>query len=132
MREKRNKGYMPIEQKKFDQLSIQAAIVGTANKCSEFKWVEVTDEGRKFHQVSEDRLANPECNPGLYMEIETKKEYGNKHKFNLLFTFTQAFEVTQKLHGINSTYICEPVTKDSPIHELTTKAEEALGRSFST
>ncbi len=125
MGEKRRKGYQNIEKKKFDQLCIQSAIVGTSNKCRNFRWVEITDtKNLQFTPCSDDRLADPNCNPGVFVEVETKKEYGGKNLFALLFTFEQAFDVT------NSKDI-KLVTKASPIYELTGKVEEALGRSLS-
>lgn len=123
MGEKTRKGYRPIDKKKFDELCIQSAIVGSSNKCRQFQWVEITNPKElTFHKITEERLANPECNPGIYVEIETKKEYGGRTKFDLLFTFEQVFDLRP-----NPTL----VTKTSPIHELTGKVEEALGRSLS-
>ncbi len=125
MSEKRRKGYRPIEKKKFDELSIQSAIVGSSNKCRNFRWVEITDEANlKFQSISEDRLADPACNPGVFVEVETKKEYAGRTMFALLFTFEQVFDVTD---GRNITL----VTKASPIYDLTGKVEEALGRTLS-
>lgn len=125
MGEKTRKGYRPIEKKKFDELVIQSAIVGTSNKCRNFRWVEITDESNlKFKTITEDRLADPACNPGVFVELETKKEYSGKTMFALLFTFDKVFDVTD---GRNITL----VTKASPIYELTGKVEEALGRTLS-
>ncbi len=126
MSEKRRKGYRTIEKKKFDELCIQSAIVGTSNKCRNFRWVEITDEANlRFKTIPEERLADPNCNPGVFVELETKKDYGGKSMFALLFTFDKVFDVT---NGHNITL----VTKSSPIYELTEKVEEALGRSLST
>lgn len=122
--EKSRKGYRPIEKKKFDEMSIQAAIVGSSNKCRNFRWVEITDDANlKFSTCTEERLQNPDCNPGVFVEVETKKAYDGKNVFALLLTFTQVYDVT---NGRNITL----VTKTSPIYDLTQKVEEALGRSL--
>lgn len=123
MGEKRRKGYRPIEKSKFDELSIQAAIVGSSNKCQNFGWVEITDD-LKFQPVGEDRLADPACNPGVFVEIETRKKYGGKTMFALLFTFDKVFDVTDQNNIIQ-------IVKTNPIYELTEKVEKALGRTLS-
>lgn len=123
--EKNRKGYHTIDKKKFDELSIQAAIVGASNKCHNFRWVEITDltAGFKIETCTEDRLQNPDCNPGLFVEVETKKEYNGRHVTALLFTFSQVYDVTDGRKVIM-------VTKTSPLYELTNKVEEALGRTL--
>ncbi len=123
--EKTRKGYHSIDKKKFDELSIQAAIVGASNKCRNFRWVEITDltAGFKIETCTEDRLQNPDCNPGLFVEVETKKEYNGRHVTALLFTFSQVYDVTDGRKVIL-------VTKTSPLYELTNKVEEALGRTL--
>lgn len=125
MSEKRRKGYQPIEKTKFDKLCIQSAIVGTSNKCHEFEWVEIIDEkSLTYKKITEERLADPNCNPGIYVEIETKKKYGGRDSFRLLFTFSQMFD----LHNIGPVLI----TKENQLYTLTEKVEEALGRSMSS
>lgn len=122
--EKNRKGYHTIDKKKFDELSIQAAIVGASNKCRNFRWVEIIDQTNlKTLACTEDRLQNPDCNPGLFVEVETKKEYNGRHVTALLFTFSQVYDVTDGRKVIL-------VTKTSPIYELTNKVEEALGRTL--
>jgi predicted DNA-binding WGR domain protein len=124
VREKTNKGYHKIDQSKFDRLALEAAIVGTQNKCHNFKWVEITDERNLIYKpVNEDRLQDPGCNPGIYVEVETKKQYGGCDSFRFLFTFTQAFEVAHSRPVL--------ITKTNPLYELTSKVEEAIGRTLS-
>ncbi len=124
MNEKIRKGYRIIDKKKFDQLCIQSAIIGTSNKCKNFQWVEITNETNlEFKSCTEDRLADPACNPGVFIVVETKKCYGGCNLFALLFTFEKAFEVTNDRNIL--------ITKSNPIYELTEKVEEALGRSLS-
>lgn len=122
--EKSRKGYHPIDKQKFDELSIQAAIVGASNKCRNFRWVEITDPANLKHVPCDaDRLQSPDCNPGVFVEVETKKEYDGRHLTALLFTFSQVYDVTDGRKVLL-------VTKASPIYELTKKVEEALGRSL--
>lgn len=124
MSEKTRKGYRTIDKKKLDEMTIQAAIVGTSNKCHSFSWVEIKNPKElEFEKIKDDRLADPDLNPGIYVEVETKKEYSGRTKFKLLFTFEQVFDVSTRSPSL--------VTKASPIYELTQKVEEALGRTLS-
>jgi predicted DNA-binding WGR domain protein len=128
MAEKTRKGYNQINKKKFDQLCIQSAIVGTSNKCRAFKWVELF-ENQRFSEINEARLADPACDPGVYVELETKKAYDGRNQFRILFTFDKVYVfkavLDDSIRGI------APITKSDEIYELTQKVEEALGRSLS-
>jgi predicted DNA-binding WGR domain protein len=126
LREKRRKGYEPITKSAFDKLCIQSAIVGTANKCNQFEWVEIKGDNY-FVTIDDNRLQNPDCNPGVYVEVETKKKYGGESSFNILFTFDKAYLIGPK-RFITPVGL---ITKESPIYELTAKVEEAIGRSLS-
>ncbi len=121
--EKTRKGYRKIDKAKFDKLCVEAAIVGTQNKCNNLQWIEFVGDSLKFKPVTEDRLQSPECNPGIRVDVETKKAYGEQTSFRLLFTFDKAYDLRNG----------EPtlITKSSPIYELTQKVEEAVGRSLS-
>lgn len=127
MREKTRKGYTPIDKPKFDQLCIQAAIVGTSNKCHSFNWVEIKDDN-KFVFIKEEQLADPNCNPGIYVELETKKEYDGQNNFRLVFTFDKMYVIP---NGGSSLRAAGLVIKGSPLYELSTKVEEAIGRTLS-
>jgi predicted DNA-binding WGR domain protein len=129
MAEKRRKGYYKIDKKTFDRISVEAAIVGTQNKCHNLQWVEITDDrSLTYVPVNNDRLQAPDCNPGLYVEVNTKKKYEGQDSFRFLFTFHQVYLLVYHLSGITAI----PITKTNPIYELTGKVEEAIGRSLST
>lgn len=128
MDEKTRKGYQPISKKKFDELCIQAAVVGTSNKCHAFKWVEIKDD-QQFVTADELRLSNPECNPGIYVEIGTKKNYNNKNHFKIVFTFDRVYVIESGDSYLRAGGL---VLKNNELYELTQKVEEAIGRSLST
>lgn len=121
IREKRRKGYDPVDKATFEKASIEAAIVGTQNKCGQLEWVEITDPTHlEYKPCSEARLQDPSCNPGIIVNVETRKKYDGRTSFNLLFTFNQSFNLNTK----------QIITRTSPIYELTSKVEEAIGRSL--
>jgi len=125
----RRDGYKPIDRATLDRMAIEAAIVGTQNKCHNFKWVELHQDAHGiglhgFSTISEDRLMDPSCNPGLVVEIETRKEYGGRTKFTVLFALEQAYEVRTPQN-------LSTIRKTDPLYELTEKVEEAVGRSMS-
>lgn len=129
--EKSCKGYTDtvngtkIDHQLFEKMTIEAAIVGTQNKCHEMQWVEIIDEASgRFEPITEDRLFSPDCNPGMLVELETRKEYDGDTKFRLLFTFDKCFKVR------NNSIV--PVTQSSDLYKMTQKVEEAIGRSLST
>lgn len=129
-REKARKGYTHIEQSDFDRRSIEAAIVGTQNKCYDFRWLKIIDDRvghLEFEVADELILQDPNCNPGIRVSLETKKEYANRKSFTLVFTFDKAFDIVTA--GRSSSAV--PIAKSSPLYELTQKVEEALGRSLS-
>lgn len=127
IREKIRKGYTLIDKPKFDQLCIQAAIVGTSNKCHSFNWVEIKEDNR-FAFITEERLADPNCNPGIYVELETKKEYDGKNDFRLVFTFDKMYVIPNGDFYLRAAGL---VIKGSSLYELSTKVEEAIGRTLS-
>ncbi len=144
----RRDGYKPIDRASLDRMSIEAAIVGTQNKCHNFKWVELHYNAHGiglhgFSTISDDRLADPSCNPGLVVEVETRKDYDGQNKFIILFTSDQAYEVRppQNLTKIRSTTVdhvlfdnyrnITTIKKTDSLYKLTEKVEEAVGRSMS-
>lgn len=129
--EKRRKGYKEtvdgkkIDRQLFEKMTIEAAIVGTQNKCHEMQWVEIADEANgMFSPITEDRLFSPDCNPGMLVQLETRKEYDGETSFRLLFTFDKCFKVGRG-H-------ITPITKSSDLYKMTQKVEEAIGRSLSS
>jgi predicted DNA-binding WGR domain protein len=133
-REKERKGYKRIEKTKFDKMCVEAAVVGTQNKCGGLQWVEITDEGSmEFKPASEERLMSPDCNPALRVDLETKKKYGGRDFFRLLLTFNQAFDLgvghAVGQFGLSGRTL---ITKTHPLYELTEKVEEAIGRTLSS
>lgn len=128
--EKRRKGYTDkidgkvIDQGVFEKLATEAAIVGTQNKCHELQWVEIQDEdGGDYQPIGEERLFDPDCNPGLLVTLETRKKYDGDTHFRLLFTFDKCFKITP--------YRTTPIDKSSDLYKMTSKVEEAIGRSMS-
>lgn len=125
----KREGYKQVDRSTLDRMAIEAAIVGTQNKCHNFRWVELHHDSHGigmhgFSPISEERLMDPSCNPGLVVDIETKKAYGGKTRFTLLFTLEQAYEIRQPQN-------LTPITKSDPLYSLTGKVEEAVGRSMS-
>ena len=123
-------GYKSVDRATLDKMAIEAAIVGTQNKCHSLKWVELHYRELQlcdFTEINEDRLMDSECNPGLIVNVETKKQYDGETKFTLLFTLDQAYKVKHWAVGHHLT----PVKKCDSIYSLTKKVEEAIGRSMS-
>jgi len=135
-REKRRKGYSEnddkgrkITQSIFEQMCIEAAIVGSQNKCHSFEWIELDGDGEIFEikSVTEDRLLSPECNPGIVVEFETRKEHDNRDRFKFVFTFDRTYDVRDSKR-LSSEMI---VGSSHPLSGLTKKVEEAIGRKLS-
>jgi predicted DNA-binding WGR domain protein len=127
--EKRRKGYTEkyqgraIDHVIFEKMATEAAIVGSSNKCHNMQWVEIVKNGvTALKPITDDRLSEPDCNPGLMVKLETKKQYSGSNKFDLLFTFDRAYLLVGG--GIHE------ITKGHYLNELTSKVEEALGRSL--
>lgn len=132
LREQTRKGYRGVTKQEFDELSIQAAVVGTNNKCNVFEWVELSGDGA-FKKITPDRLAAPDCNPGVYVVLETKKQFiPGMNSYRLLFSFDKAHLLVPPMTLVSPD--CKyygQITKGHQLYELTQKVEEALGRSLS-
>lgn len=133
--EKKRKGYVDklngvsIDGPKLEQLAVEAAIVGTQNKCHEMEWVEIQPHGDcdfTYHKIEQTRLFEPDCVPGLLVAMETKKAYDGSTSFSLLFTGDAAFLVNQSARKTH-----RRIVKSDPLYELTQKVEEAVGHSLS-
>lgn len=130
-REKIRKGYSDridgkkVDRQLFEKLTIEAAIVGTQNKCSNMQWVEITNPNTMQHTpISDERLFSPDCNPAILVSLETRKKYDGQNNFKLLFTFDKSY----KIDGLRS----EVISQQSDLYQLTKKVEEAIGRSLSS
>ena len=134
--EKRRKGYrdtnengQKIDHARFEMMCTEAAIVGTQNKCHNMHWVELsaTGDGFSYVEISDDRLYSPDCNPGLLVEFETKKEHDARNRFKFLFTFEETYDVRDAKRAIAS----QLVDSTHPLHKMVEKVEEAIGRKLS-
>jgi len=136
--EKRRKGYtgqhngQPITQEVLDELFVEAAIVGSQNKCDGMQWVEIDPSDSQVHYavVSDTRLSDPECNPGLLVRLTTRKEYDGRTQFRILFTEDAAWLETSM--GTTESGKCGTrIRKGHSLHKLVQKVEEAVGRNLS-
>jgi len=131
--EKQRKGYTDkdahgnkIDHARFEAMCIEAAIVGTSNKCHELQWVEFADDN-SFTHIDEDRLFNPACNPGLLVNFETRIKYDGRNRFKFVFAADKTFDVQDANYIITR----QIVTSSHPLYKLTQKVEEAIGRKLS-
>ena len=132
--EKRRKGYTgklndtDITQAALDRLNAEAAIVGTQNKCHSFQWVELVTTGNAidFHEINEDRLYDPACNPGILVVFETRKEIDNRDRFTFLFTLEKTYDVRDSKRATENIL----VGSGHPLRKMVDKVEEAIGRSL--
>lgn len=134
--EKRRKGYVetfngqPIDSTKLEELCIEAAIVGTSNKCHAMQWVEITSDDPAtiaFSKIDQTRLMDPTCNPALLVDIETKKEYCGRSRFSILFTGDAAYFSSPNPSVVAKS---QRITPSHDAAELTGKIEEAIGRKL--
>ena len=136
-----------------DRLHTEAAIVGTQNKCHDFKWVEVTsdpcDESIIIYKaITEDRLYDPECNPAILVDFETRKGIPTKMtlhgvefrtRFRFLFTLEKAYDIIDTF-GLSSfrpigndfyrTSSSNLIGSNHPLKKMVDKVEEAIGQSL--
>lgn len=135
-REKCRKGYFDtyngkaITQASLDRLHTEAAIVGTQNKCHDFKWVEITVNSRTvdFKEIPEERLYDPDCHPAILVDFETRKDVRGRSKFKFLFTLEETYDVLG--HSCWTTKD-QLVASAHPLRKMVDKVEEAIGRSLS-
>lgn len=132
--EKYRKGYTDkidgaiIDRAKLEELAIEAAIVGTQNKCDGMAWVEITrTDPVTYLKIDEDRLYEPDCTPALLVNITTRQSFDGQFNFNLLFTGEDVMLATSKNSGLAT----QKIEKSHPLYDLTTKVEQAIGRRLS-
>jgi predicted DNA-binding WGR domain protein len=92
-REKANKGYKPIKQSELDRMCIEAAIIGTQNKCNKFAWVDIKGPCQ-YVFVTDAELYNPDIVPGIVVDLTTRGEIDGKHDFKFLFDFDNVFDLS--------------------------------------
>ena len=136
--EKQRKGYSTtfngkeITQAALDRLHTEAAIVGTQNKCHDFKWVEINVEPNGdvyFREIPEERLYNPECHPAILVNLETRKDVGGRDQFLLLFTLEDTYDIPGYTNKATRSQL---VSSDHPLRKMIDKVEEAIGRNLSS
>lgn len=136
-REKRRKGYSdqfngkPITQATMDRLHTEAAIVGTQNKCHDFKWVEIEMEAGGavyFKEIPEERLYDPDCHPAILVDFETRKDVQGRDKFKFLFTLEETYDILGHSQRATADQL---VGTGHPMRKMVDKVEEAIGRSLS-
>lgn len=120
--EKTRKGYVNVDYNEFNRLSLQAAIVGTQNKCGDFHYVEFID-GNQFRMVSEERLADPECKVGFMLDFSTRKPYDGLTDFILVIKPDASIVAYGQLD-------MKILPNDHAIYELADKVRDAVGCSF--
>ena len=136
-REKRRKGYTDqfngkqITQSTLDRLNTEAAIVGTQNKCHDFKWVEIEIEAGGavyFKEIPEERLYDPACHPAILVDFETRKDVGGRDRFRFLFTLEDTYDILGNSKRATKDQL---VAAGHPLRKMVDKVEEAIGRSLS-
>lgn len=133
--EKQRKGYLDkyqgkqITQATLDQLNAEAAIVGTQNKCHQFQWVELKQNNGtiSYNPITEERLYDPSCNPGILVNFETRKPIDDRSHFTFLFTLEKAFDVSAKIRQVSPDQQIQP---KHPLYDMVKKVEEAIGRNL--
>ena len=117
-----SEGYREVNEREFERLNTQAAIVGSTNKCDTLQWVE--RRGDVYHAVSDEHLADPSYDPILLVHVTTRQEIDGKTEFWLLFTPEASFE----LQSLPWPLTLVPVT--GKLAKLTARVEDAMGRLF--
>lgn len=113
--EKIRKGYQEVSDRDFEVLVIQSEILGTANKLSDFDWLEQLDNGG-FAPASNTRLSDPDCTPALKAKIETRK-FGN---IEMLFTANDIYCKSE----INGSFL--KIDEKDKRYAFATKVHDAL------
>lgn len=125
--EKQAKGYSntingaKITEAELNKVNTIAAIIGTQNKCSNFQWVEIKEHGDslKYELISEDRLYDPNCNPGILIDVEMRE---NSLKFRFLFSSQNVYDVSYGDFSV--------ISNKHPLYKIVNKVEEAIGHGM--
>lgn len=127
-----------IDQMAFDKLALEAAIIGTQNKCESISWV---DEKEPLIPIDGDQLADPSCTPALLVKLQTKKKYYEFQRFSLLFNGETCSLVTRELtipivdEPCPEISLIDPednskISKSSDFGKLVSKLEESISRTL--
>jgi len=136
-RQKTGKGYVNqvdgevVDQAKFDQLNMEAALVGASNKLIKFKWLEAVGDDEAFVPIDLERLYSPECSPAIYVELETRKLYCGLRKFSLIFSGDRIYMSSDRIgSGSMPRRNCDEVSSGHDAYKFAQKAQEAIGASL--
>jgi predicted DNA-binding WGR domain protein len=155
--EKLRKGYVDkidgksVDRKMFEELCLRASIIGTNNKLQDMKWMEWVDGGSPEKSVirtcTPERLMEPSCVPVLYISFQSKKPFGDRRFFDLVFAADGVYVCSFGRHnpkdpedgwsGYSTSHSEVPVSEldgplgeDHPLKEMLEKIEEAIGRTL--
>jgi len=144
-RTKQQEGYTLVSKADYERMAVEASIVGSSNKCHDFKWVEIASEEKQpdgytvviYAAIDEARLMDPECFPGIRITLETRKEYvvddDTGNKFDLLFTMEKAYARNSRTSPTPDPGgdIWQEIDAKHSLKKLKGDVEAALGRRFS-
>lgn len=140
---KTSKGYKQISDPKLSELNLNAAIVGSSNKCNSMEWVKY-DEVTKIltNDIGKD-VGDPSYEPLLFVSLETRKAYVNKNlqvnHFDILITSEKIYVLTIKSmrskandlnHRLDYMEITnmEEITSDHKLHPIAEIVRNGIGR----
>lgn len=135
-----------------DRLDIEAVIVGTQNKLDKFAWVEIVESSNThlYYKLlkDENRLYDPDCEPGILIEMQTRKEIDGRNNFVILLAAGKPFDVTwlttdlvyewvgghscppelpqKREPHIHSVHIDTCITESHPLYNMVNKIEEMV------
>lgn len=149
--EKERDSYTKISDKEFERQTAIASAIGTANKILEVKWLEFTDSSPAHSYIelrnytlptvkdadinyvytTEERLSSPDCNPGLMLDIETKKKYQESNRHCLIIAEDKIYS-SIALRGYSADHIWKYkadvslIKEDHPLYALAQKVQKAI------
>lgn len=150
--EKERDSYTKISDKEFERQTAIASAIGTANKILEVKWLEfidsspahsyielrnytslptVKDADINYVYTTEERLSSPDCNPGLMLDIETKKKYQESNRHCLIIAEDKIYS-SIALRGYSADHIWKYkadvslIKEDHPLYALAQKVQKAI------
>jgi len=142
LQEKTRKGYRVCSKPDFDKANLAAAIVGTQNKVGDMNWIEVYINPEQingnlteisYRKITEDRLSQPDCNPGLLVKIDTKKEYAGETEFTMIFAGEKVYKSISNGNVVSRSTgqpFFKPIEKTDAVYKLVEKIGEVLGRVY--
>lgn len=132
--EKIRKGYAQISKADFDKKAMEAAIVGSQNKCTAFQWIEV--KGEFVTYANEERIAHPDCKVGIYVEFVTRKVFDGLTEFVIIVWPDASVNLYYGPHVIRRQGSSLKDIQDNrlssthPAHSMVEKVCEAIGTRF--